>query len=398
MKIVDVRCCPVQAPRRTLVIILVETDTGLIGVGEAGLQRRWHAIEGAVLHLRERLIGQDPMRIEHLWQKMYRGGFYPGDRLIGSTISGIDIALWDIKGQALGVPVFELLGGRCRDYVEVFNYSGYFQVTGELGDAAIIEQTFSEGRADAAATLARRYMEKGHRFFRLGFPDCRDGDCFEPREGIRRLIAQLRAVREEVGGGIELMVDLHARLAPGDAIWFCREVEPLGLFLVEDPIRAEHPETYRTIRQHVHVPIAAGEQWASKWEFATAIENELIDFARIDICIAGGITEAKKIASMAETHYIQILPHNPLGPVCTAASLHLDLACNNAGPQEIIHPPAWTLPDVFDCAFELTGNRLNVPQAPGIGVTFNEEAARAYPAEMTEPPHLHRRDGSHINY
>jgi len=130
MKIIDVRCCPVQAPQRTLVIIVVETDSGLIGVGEAGLQRRWRAIEGATAHLRKRLIGQDPMRIEHLWQKMFRGGFYPGDRVIGSAISGIDIALWDIKGQVLGVPVFELLGGRCRDYVEVFSYPGYLQVTG----------------------------------------------------------------------------------------------------------------------------------------------------------------------------------------------------------------------------------------------------------------------------
>jgi L-alanine-DL-glutamate epimerase-like enolase superfamily enzyme len=398
MKIVDVRCCPVQAPRRTLVIILVETDDGLIGVGEAGLQRRWRAIEGATAHLRPRLIGQDPMRIEHLWQKLFRGGFYPADRVIGSAISGIDIALWDIKGQALGVPVYELLGGRCRDYVEIFTNPRYLHTSGDVDNDVLLDRALVGGDTAAVAELARTWVEQGHRFFRLGFADCRDGDRFEPRQGLRVLLAQLRAVRAAVGTDIELMVDLHARLTAADAIWFCREAEPLDMFLVEDPIRSEHPSTYRTIRQHVNVPLAAGEQWASKWEFASAIEEELIDFARVDICIAGGLTEAKKIAGMAETHYIQMLPHNPLGPVCTAASLHLDLACNNAGPQEVLFPPTTTLPDVFQCAFEQTGNRLTVPEAPGIGVKFNEHAAQSYPAEMTEPPHLQRMDGAHVNY
>jgi L-alanine-DL-glutamate epimerase-like enolase superfamily enzyme len=406
MKIVDLRCCPVQAPGRTFVIILVETDEGLVGVGEAGLQRRWRAIEGATAHLRQCLIGQDPMRIEHLWQLLFRGGFYPADRVIGSAISGIDIALWDIKGQVLGVPVYQLLGGRCRDHVEIFTNPRYLGTSGDLGDdkppegtgTALLDRALARGEPEAVAELARIWVAKGHRFFRLGFADCRDGDRFEPRQGLRTLLIQLRAVRDAVGTDTELMVDLHARLTPADAIWFCREAEPLDMFLVEDPIRSERPSSYRTIRQHVNVPLAAGEQWANKWEFATAIEEELIDFARVDICIAGGLTEGKKIAGMAETHYIQMLPHNPLGPVCTAASLHLDLACNNAGPQEVLFDPTKTLPDVFECAFEQVGNRLTVPDVPGIGVKFNEQAARSHPAEMTEPPHLQRMDGSHVNY
>jgi galactonate dehydratase len=215
---------------------------------------------------------------------------------------------------------------------------------------------------------------------------------------VRRLARQLHAVRDAVGDQIELMVDVHGRLSPDEAIWFCKEVEPLGMFLVEDPIRAEHMHGYRQIRSHVNVPIAAGEQWANKWEFRQAIEEELIDYARIDICIAGGITEAKKMAAMAETHFIKILPHNPLGPICTAASLHLDLACDNAGPQEVVFPPATMLPDVFQCSFELQGSRLTVPKGPGIGVEFNRRAALAHPADMTEPPHFVRDDGSYTNY
>lgn len=395
MKITNIECIPVQAPGRTLVPILVSTDAGLIGVGEAGLQRRWGAIAGAIEHLRQWLIGEDPMRIEHLWQRMFRGGFYPGDRLIGSVIAGIDIALWDIKGQALGVPIYELLGGRCRDYVQCFLGPSYVPAM-PLQPDPDAANALADDDPTAVGELARRCLANGHRFFRVGPPA--KAHLFEPREAAQWLLLRLQAVRDAVGNRLEIMTDLHTRLNPPDAIWFCREVEPLGLYLVEDPIRSEHIAAYRHIRQHVNVPLAAGEQWANKWEFRQAIEEELIDYVRIDICIAGGLTEAKKIASMAETHYVQILPHNPLGPICTAACLHLDLACPNAGPQEVGFPPARMLPDVFECAFELEGTRLTIPTQPGLGVTFNREAAKAYPAEMTEPPHYHRLDGSYTNY
>ncbi len=399
MKITNIECIPVQAPGRTLVPVLVHTDEGIVGVGEAGLQRRWKAIAGAIDHLRQWLIGEDPLRIEHLWQRMYRGGFYPGDRLIGSVIAGIDIALWDIKGKALGAPVYELLGGRCRDHVDCFlapTYRTALANTAADSKDCFRAMTTTGDSPQRMVELARECLADGHRFFRIG-PDA-EGNLFRSRAAVRKLVAELNAVRDAVGDQLELMVDIHGRLSPDEAIWFCKEVEPLGMFLVEDPIRSEHVHGYRRIREHVNVPLAAGEQWASKWEFRQAIEEELIDYARIDICIAGGITEAKKIAAMAEAHLIRILPHNPLGPVCTAASLHLDLACDNAGPQEVVFPPAVMLPDVFECDFKLKGTRLTIPTAPGIGVTFNREAALRHPADMTEPPHFVREDGSYTNY
>jgi galactonate dehydratase len=396
MKITNIECIPVQAPGRTLVPIFVETDSGITGIGEAGLQRRWKAIEGAVEHLKQWLVGEDPMRIEHLWQRMFRGGFYPGDRLIGSVISGIDIALWDIKGQALGVPVYQLLGGRCRDYVEAFTQPGYVRTGAAPPHGDLLNMAIVKGDPDATAELAGQCLAAGHKYFRLG--PVSQGDLYESRKSICLLIEQLKSVRAKVGDRMELMVDLHTRLSPDEAIWFCREVEPLRLFCVEDPIRSEHMAGYHHLRRHVHVPIAAGEQWAHKWEFREAIEHELVDYIRPDLCICGGLTEGKKIAAMAETHLIKILPHNPLGPVCTAASLHLDLACDNAGPQEVLFPPERTLPDVFQCAFELRDGKLTVPTAPGLGVKFNRDAARNHPAEMTEPPHFHRVDGSFTNY
>ena len=396
MKIKDISVHPVQAPGRTLVVIVVQTDEGITGVGEAGLQRRWHAIAGAVEHMRAWLIGEDPSRIEHLWQRMSRGGFYPSDRLIGSAISGIDIALWDIKGQALGVPVYELLGGRCRDYVETFSMAGHQTPEDGLEEKELLKRIATYPDPEAMAELAVCRLIQGQKYFRLSPPS--KGNLMDTRLAVRQLLEQLHAVRAKVGDKMELMVDLHGRLSPDEAIWFCREAEPLNLFVVEDPIRSEYHSGYRHIRQHTRVPLAAGEQWASKWEFREAIENDLIDYARIDICISGGLTEAKKIAAMAETHLMKLLPHNPLGPICTAACLHLDLACNHAGPQEVLFPPGEMLPDVFECSFKLEGSKLSIPSSSGIGVKFNVEAAKSYPAEMTEPPHFHRPDGSFTNY
>jgi galactonate dehydratase len=395
MKITDIECIPLQAPGRTLVIVLVSTDEGFTGVGESGLQRRPRAIQGAIEHLKQWLVGEDPRRIEHLWQRMYRGGFYPADRLIGAAISGIDLALWDILGQSLSAPVYQLLGGRCRDYVQCFLSTPY--APAEPRQEHSLSRHLSQGDPAAAVEQAVRQLEAGHIYFRLSLPDPGEKP-FEPRRAVLQLLEQLRAVRRVVGERMELMVDLHTRLTPPDAVWFCRRAEELNLFVVEDPIRSEYVAGYRLLRRRSHLPLAAGEQWASKWEFRQAIEENLIDYARMDVCIAGGLTEAKKIAALAETHLVRILPHNPLGPVCTAASLHLNLAVNNAGPQEVIFHPNQTLPDVFECAFELTGARLNVPQAPGLGVRFNREAAQRYPHIDTEPPHFFMEDGTYTNY
>ncbi|MFA6110977.1 MAG: mandelate racemase/muconate lactonizing enzyme family protein [Candidatus Latescibacterota bacterium] len=395
MRITEVECIPVQAPGRTLVPILVQTDAGLTGIGEAGLQRRWHGIAGVVRHLREWLVGEDPFRVEHLWQRLFRGGFYPADKLIGSAIAGIDIALWDLKAQALGVPVYELLGGRCRDWVECFLPPGYLAGP-EARPVGDLLPAVDGGDVDAAAELAVRMQANGHRYYRTG-PHA-SGLLMEPGRAVERLIAQLRAVRAAVGDRLELMVDCHTRLDLPEAMRLCTELAPLGIFAVEDPLRSEYPEGYRQLRRQTTVPLAAGEQWANKWEFRQVIEEDLVDYLRIDLCNAAGLTEARKIAGWAETHHQRLLLHNPLGPVCTAACLHLDLACGHAGPQEVIFPPAEILPEVFECAFRLDGIRLTLPEGPGLGVRFNREAAREHPPLMTEPPHFHRPDGAFTNY
>jgi len=385
--ITDIECIPLQMPGRTLVMVVVDTDKGISGVGEAGLQRRPMAIAGAIESLKRVLIGRDASRIEHLWQTVFRGGFYPADRIIGSTLAAIDIALWDIKGKLLDVPVYELLGGRTRDRIECYPH---------LPKLAI--QPIAAGDQDAIDSLVaecERVVADGWRFLRLA-PLDRDG-VIESGAAAREVLEKVAAIREALGPDVEILIDLHTRIDPVDAIWFCRAVEPYRPYFVEDPFRSENPEPYRRLRQQTSVPIAAGEQFASKWEFRSLIEDELIDYARIDLCIAAGLSEAKKIAGWAEAHYIDVVPHNPLGPVSTAAGVQLGMAINNFAVQELPWVPGSMLPDVFPVQPPFELGCFLPPTRPGIGIEFDREAARKYPFEFTEPPHFRRRDGSFAN-
>jgi galactonate dehydratase len=191
---------------------------------------------------------------------------------------------------------------------------------------------------------------------------------------------------------------MHTRLDLPEAVWLCRESEALHPFFMEDALRSENPSTYHRLRQQTAAPLACGEQFASKWEFREVIENELIDYARIDLCIVGGITEARKIAGWCETHHIKLATHNPLGPVSSAACLQLNLATSNFGVQEQPRRPGTTLSDVVPVQIDWSDGYLLPPPRPGLGVEFDREAARRSPFKMTEPPHLHREDGSFTNW
>jgi len=336
-------------------------------------------VAGAVEHLTPLLLGQDPFRIEHIWQMLFRGGFFPADKIGCSALSAIDIALWDIKGQALGVPVYDLLGGRVRDRVVCYPHN--------VGHGMEVEPLVQS---------CLETMEAGWRFVRWGLPQ--QDDILEPRSSIRAALEQFAAVREAVGQGIEICFDIHTRLDPADAILLCREVEQYRPFFMEDPIRSENPATFRLLRSKIAVPLAAGEQFAGKWQFRELIEEELIDYARVDLCIVGGLTEARKIAGWCETHYIKLAVHNPLGPVSTAACLHLNLASSNFGVQEQARRPGTMLNDVLPVQVEWEDGHLLPPTRPGLGIQFDREAARAHPFRMRHLPQLHRLDGSVTNW
>ena len=377
MKITNVEALPVWGGTRNYLFVVVDTDEGISGVGESGLTWRELAVAGVVEHLKPLLVGQDANRIEHLWQVMTRGDFFPGDRLNNSAVAAIDTALWDIQGKARGVPVYQLLGGLVRDRVVCYPHTG-------------------GATLDALVEDCKRHVEEGWKFVRLSQPA--EGGHLEPTTSNLQALRAWEKVREAVGDEIEIVYDVHTRLDPPDAANLCREVERFRPFFIEDPLRAENTASYRNLRQHVSVPLAVGEQFGSKWEFRELIEEDLIDYARIDVCIAGGITEARKIAGWCEAHHIKLALHNPLGPVSAAACLHLDLATSNFGVQEQPRRPGTMLADVVPVQVDWADGYLLPPTRPGLGIEFDREAARAHPFRMVSGPRLTRLDGSFTNW
>jgi len=379
MKITDIQAWPVWGGQRNFLFVTVDTDEGIYGVGEAGITGREKSVIGAIEHFREILVGEDPFRIEHIWQLLFRGGFFPAQRILASAISAIDIALWDIKGKALGVPVYELLGGRVRDKVVCYPHN--------------------RGHALEITPLVESCLEtkeEGWKFVRWGLPQ--NGNILEPRQSVLASIAQFQAVREAVGDEIELTFDVHTRLDLPDALWLCQEVEQFRPYFIEDPLRSENPDSFKMLRPRTTVPLAAGEQFSSKWEFRQLIEEDWIDYARIDLCIVGGFTEARKIAGWCETHYIKLALHNPLGPISSAACLQLNLATSNFGVQEQPAKTGTVLTDVVPVQPVWEDGYLLPPTIPGIGVEFDREAAKKHPFQPQELPQLRRLDGSFTNW
>jgi L-alanine-DL-glutamate epimerase-like enolase superfamily enzyme len=383
VKITDIQCYPVWGGFRNYLFVVVDTDEGISGVGEAGITGRELAMMGVVEHLKPELVGQDANRIEYLWQKMSRGGFFPAGNIGASAMSAIDMALWDIQGKARGVPVYQLLGGLVRDRVVCYPHNQ----GGEVG---------KDGDPSKLVEDCLRTTEEGWKFVRWGLPHT--GSTLEPQQSVRWTIRQFEAVRKALGDEIEICFDVHTRLDQPYAVQLCRAVEQYRPFFMEDPLRSENPQSFRTIRNQIAVPLAAGEQFCSKWEFRQLIEEELIDYARIDISIVGGLTEAKKIAGWCETHFINVAVHNPLGPVSSAACLQLNLACPNFGVQEQPRKPGTMLTDVVPVQAEWQDGYLLPPTRPGLGVEFDREAAKKHPFRNVGLPQLTRADGSVTNW
>jgi galactonate dehydratase len=386
MKITGVRGYPVKVGHRNQFVVTIETDEGVTGVGEGGISGRELAMQGMLEHFSDFLIGEDPRRIEHLWQTMYRGAYFEGGKITAATLSAVDIALWDILGKSLGVPVYQLLGGASRERVQCF------ATPGVLNGPACVER-------------ARELVEAGWRYLRFvpgmgdkGWTDD-DGDVYEPFESIELAVHWLGEIRRALGASVELSIDFHHRLSVAEAALFCQRVESLQLHFVEEPIRAESAEAYRQLRGMTHLPFAIGEEFSSKWTFAPFIEQGLLNYARLDVSNVGGLTEAKKVSGWCEAHYIDVMPHNPLGPVTTAATIHLAAAIPNFAQLEYQHRLAAAYPpDLFPVMPALDGDCFPLPTAPGLGVEFNPQAVADYAFERWEAPHWKRRDGSYTNW
>lgn len=389
MKITDVKTFLVHdpdRPERNYSFVKVYTDEGLTGLGEAGINGKELALEGLVKTYTPLLIGMDPSRIEHIWQTLWRGQFFRGGHVHAAAVAAIDLALWDLRGKALGVPVYDLLGGRTRDYARCYCH---VQRRGNDEDGP-------RAGIDSMVEYAKAQVADGWRFVRFGVGEGgtqeRDG-IYEQSKAMRWTVDAFTALREALGPEIEICVDFHQRTTPTYAIQIARALEPLRPFFIEDPLRAENAAEFAYLRQHISVPIATGEQLASKWEWQTLIEESLMDYCRVDLCICGGLTEAKKIAGWCETHYIEQAPHNPLGPVSTAACLHFDLSTPLFAVQELTWRPE-IIADIVQTDMRLDGGNLYSGGAPGLGVELNEEAAAAYPFQLPGLRLLRREDNS----
>lgn len=392
MRITDIKSYPLWVGHRNQLVIKIETDEGISGLGESGLSGRELAVIGAVNHFREFLIGKDPMQYGRIWQELYRSQYFEGGRVLLAAQSAIDIALYDIAGKALGVPVYQLLGGKQRDSIPCF-------------------ATASGATGEQMLESIKLLWSHGWKVIRTGtmLPTTPESpDIWEPRESIGYTAHWLTKVREEFGGDLTLGIDYHHRLSIAETASFCQRMPVGTLDFLEEPIRDESPEAYEALRKLTPVPFAVGEEFASKWQFVPYIERHLTDFARIDLCNVGGFTEAMKVAGWAEAHYIDLMPHNPLGPICTAATIHMSAAVANfawlevrVSPSENLYANKAGVNDadlLFPVQPQLDGTGFPVLDTPGLGIELDEKLAQTHTWKFWEAPHLRRRDGSVTNW
>jgi galactonate dehydratase len=343
-------------------LVRVYTDGGLVGNGEAGLWAHHRMVYEAIRELSQYYIGKDPTRIEHHWQAVSRNTHFMGS-VLSAAISAMDIALWDIVAKSVNLPVYKLLGGKCRDKVRVFS-----NVTGQT-----LEQL---------AESASKSVKQGFTALRVT-PFAKDTTMQTPTKVVKTAVEMVEAIRESVGYEVDLGVEIHRNLSLGEAVVLARELEPYNLFFYEDPVGPESIDALDYVARHVNIPIATGERSYNMWQFKELIDKKTVSLIRPDISLAGGFTHCRKIAALAEASFVGVFPHLMGSPVNTAAQVQLDAAIPNYVLQEsnIISPP---LSEIVDQPVKLERGYMIVPDRPGIGVEIHEDA-------LTKYPHRHRK-------
>ncbi|MEC0228701.1 galactonate dehydratase [Paenibacillus alba] len=369
-----------KVPPRWLFLKL-ETDEGLVGWGEPVIEGKAATVETAVHEMMTYLIGKDALRIEDHWQTMYRAGFYRGGPILMSAIAGIDQALWDLKGKYYNAPVYQLLGGACRDSIRVYSWIGGDRPS-DVGQAAksIVDAGFTAVKMNGTEEL--QYIDS--------------------YEKIDQVLERVAAIRESVGKYVGIGVDFHGRVHKPMAKILAKELEPFKLMFIEEPVLAENNEALREIARHTSIPIATGERMFSRWDFKALLADGYVDIIQPDLSHAGGITECKKIASMAEAYDVALAPHCPLGPIALAACLQVDATAHNAFIQEqslgIHYNQGSDLLDyiVDGSVFAYKDGFVQIPQGPGLGIEVNEAHVRKMAAigHQWQNPVWRHKDGS----
>ncbi|MBZ0291936.1 MAG: galactonate dehydratase [Anaerolineae bacterium] len=357
MKITAVKPVLADGGHRVFVFVKIETDQpGLYGWGEASLEGKPRAVAGCIEDFEPMLLDENPLRVEYIWQLLYRSAFWRMGVIGLSAISGIDQALWDIKGKEANKPIYELLGGPVRDKVRMYTH-------------------FGGSTPEAAAENAMSKVAKGWTAVKtvpMGVTNVLDGPPV-----VDEATAKLRAVREAVGDQVDILLDFHGRVTPQMAIQYARAFEPYRPLFIEEPVQAENPAAMAQVTRATSIPVATGERLFTRWGFREILETGAASLLQPDCCHAGGISELRKIATMAEVYYAGLAPHNPYGPVSTAACVQVDLASPNFVIQEMVDPD--NAPEAMSLVKEpltVVDGYILPPTKPGLGVEIDEEACK----------------------
>ncbi|MBO7361176.1 MAG: galactonate dehydratase [Clostridia bacterium] len=361
MKVTDVKCIVADCFRTNWAFVKVYTDEGIDGVGEATLEYKEKALCGAVEHIKDYLVGKDPTRIEEHFQTIYRDAYWRGGPVLMSALSAVEIALWDILGKSLGVPVYTLLGGKMRDSVRIYA-NGWFSGAKTPDEFAAKAKTALE-----RGVTALKWDPFGKAFMEI------------PNADLDRALECVAKVKEATGGRVDLLIEGHGRFNVPTAVTIAKKLEEFGPMFFEEPVPPDNLDALAEVKRRSPVPVSAGERLYSLRSFRDLFEKRAADYIQPDVSHAGGILELKKIAALADSFYIPFAPHNPSGPVACAATLQLAACCGNFSILEIMYSDVTWRGEVCDEKLEYKDGFISIPDRPGIGVNIDETECAKHP-------------------
>ena len=361
MKVTDIKCFAVDCFRTNWVFVKVYTDEGIDGVGEATLEYKEKALIGAVEHIKEYLVGKNPLDIEKHWHAIYRDAYWRGGPVLMSALSAVEMALWDILGKYLNVPVYQLLGGKVNDKVRIY-------VNGWFAGAKEPEEFGAKAKeAVKRGVTAMKWDPFGKNYLNISNAD------------LDKALRNVAAVREAVGDKVDLLIEGHGRFNVPTGIKIAKELEQFKPMFFEEPVPPDNLDALKMVRDKSPVAISAGERLYTRWDYKEMFNLMAADYIQPDISHAGGIMELKKIAAEAECRYIPFAPHNPSGPVANAATLQLAATCPNFEILEIMYSDVEWRKDVTNEKLEYKDGYMTIPDIPGLGIEIDEEACSAHP-------------------
>lgn len=382
MKITAVKTLVVNANTKNWVFVKVETDEGIVGWGEASLEHRVQSIVGCVKDLEHYIVGLDPTRIEHLYQTMYRQPFWRAGVIGMSALSGIEMACWDIFGKSLNVPVYKLLGGKVRDKIRMYDHPG-----GGYADTVYFKEN-----VESMTEACLQSVEDGYTAIKI---------MVVPRTAIldgnkvlRHAETLMAAVREAVGDDIDIMIDFHGRTTPDMAVQYAKVLAPYRPFFIEEPCLPDNPLGMEKVARLTDIPIATGERLVTRFQFRELLEKGAVGVIQPNISHCGGLSEAKKIAAMAETYYVSVAPHNPLGPITTAAAIHFATSTPNWLIQESFRKDVPWRDEVVTNPVRIERGYALPLERPGLGVEVDEKEAAKHPFRQDAFMRYFNDDGS----